>query len=89
MNLINPQPDSLRKKVRSRKSKQIGKGRSYNRHQRKNKGWLRDNKKQIYANKMDNLEEVNKILKSNIFLRLNKEKIENMKVDSQVLKLKV
>ena len=39
---------------------------------------LRDYYKQLYANKMDNLEEMDKFLEKYNFQRLNQEKIENM-----------
>ena len=39
---------------------------------------LRDYYKQIYANKMDNLEEMDKFIERYNLLRLNREKIENM-----------
>ena len=39
---------------------------------------MRDYYKQLYANKMDNLEEMNKFLEKYNLLRLNQEEIENM-----------
>ena len=39
---------------------------------------MRDYTKQLYANKMDNLEEMDKFLEMHNLLRLNKEEIENM-----------
>ena len=39
---------------------------------------MRDYYKQLYANKMDNLEEMDKFLKKHNLLRLNQEEIENM-----------
>ena len=39
---------------------------------------MRDYYKQLYANKMDNLEEMDKILETNNLPRLNQEEIENM-----------
>ena len=39
---------------------------------------MRDYYKQLYANKMDNLEEMDKFLEMNNLLRLNQEEIENM-----------
>ena len=39
---------------------------------------LRDYYKQLYANKMDNLEEMDKCLERYNLLRLNQEEIENM-----------
>ena len=39
---------------------------------------MRDYYKQIYANKMDNLEEMDKFLEEHYLLRLNKEEIENI-----------
>ena len=53
------------------------KRRSYNGH-RRNTNIIRDYYKQIYANKMDNLEEMDKFLESYKLPRLNQEEIENM-----------
>ena len=39
---------------------------------------MRDYYKQLYANKMDNLEEMDKFLEEHYLLRLNKEEIENI-----------
>ena len=39
---------------------------------------MRDNYKQLYANKMDNLEEMEKLLEKHNLLRLNQEEIENI-----------
>ena len=39
---------------------------------------MRDYYKQLYANKMDNLEEMNKFLEKHNLLRLNQEEIENI-----------
>ena len=39
---------------------------------------MRDYYKQLYANKMDNLEEMDKFLKKHNLPRLNQEEIENM-----------
>ena len=39
---------------------------------------MRDYYKQVYANKMDNLEEMDKFLEMHKLLRLNQEEIENM-----------
>ena len=39
---------------------------------------MRDYYKQLYANKMDNLEEMDKFLEKHNLLRLNQEKIENI-----------
>ena len=39
---------------------------------------MRDYYKQIYANKMDNLEEMNKFLEKHSLLRLNQEETENI-----------
>ena len=38
---------------------------------------MRDDYKQLYANKMENLEEMDKFLGKHKFLRLNQEEIEN------------
>ena len=51
--------------------------RSYNRH-RRNKKHLRDYYKQLYANKMDNLEEMDKFLERYNFPILNQEVLENI-----------
>ena len=40
---------------------------------------MRDYYKQLYANKMDNLEENDKLLDKDNLLRLNQEEIENIK----------
>ena len=40
---------------------------------------MRDYYKQLYANKMDNLEEMDKFLEKNTLARVNQEEIENMK----------
>ena len=40
---------------------------------------MRDYYKQLYANKMDNLEEMDKFLEKHNLQRLNQEEIENMK----------
>ena len=39
---------------------------------------MRDNYKQLYANKMDNLEEMDKYLENHNLQRLNQEEIENI-----------
>ena len=39
---------------------------------------MRDYYKQLYANKMDNLEEMDKLLEKHNVLRLNQEEIENI-----------
>ena len=39
---------------------------------------MRDYYKQLYANKMDNLEEMDKLLEKHHLLRLNQEEIENI-----------
>ena len=39
---------------------------------------MRDYNKQLYANKMDNLEEMDKFLEKHNLLRLNQEEIENI-----------
>ena len=45
--------------------------------------------KQVYANKMDNLEEMDKFLENHNLLSLNQEEIENKTDQSQALKLKL
>ena len=49
---------------------------------------MRDYYKQLYANKMDNLEEMDKFLEKHNLPRLNQEEIENIN-QSQALKLKL
>ena len=44
---------------------------------------IRDYYKQLYANKMDNLEEMDKFLQKHKLPRLNQEEIENMNRQSQ------
>ena len=41
---------------------------------------MRDCYKRLYANKMDNLEEMDKLLERHNLLRLNQEEIENMNI---------
>ena len=41
---------------------------------------MRDYYKQLYANKMDNLEEMDKFLEKHNLLRLNQEEIENINI---------
>ena len=50
---------------------------------------LRDYYKQLYANKMDNLEEMDKFLERYNLPRLNREEIENMNRTITVMKLKL
>ena len=50
---------------------------------------IRDYYKQLYANKMDHLEEMDKFLEKHNLLRLNHEEIENVTDQSQALKLKL
>ena len=50
---------------------------------------IRDYYMQLYASKMDNLEEMDKFLEMYNLPRLNKEEIENMRDKSQVLKLEL
>ena len=50
---------------------------------------IRDYYKQLYTNKMDNLEEMDKSLERYNLPRMNQEEIENMNRPSQVLKLKL
>ena len=50
---------------------------------------IRDYYQQLYANKMDNLEEMDKFLGKYNFLRLNQKEIENLKDPSQAQKLKL
>ena len=49
---------------------------------------MRDFYKQLYANKMDNLEEMNKFLERYNLPSLNQEETENMNRQSQIMKLK-
>ena len=50
---------------------------------------MRDYYKQLYANKMDNLEEMDKFLEKDNLLRLNQEEIENIKRPIRSMKLKL
>ena len=50
---------------------------------------LRDYYKQLYANKMDNLEEMDKFLEKHNLLRLNQEEIENINRPIKTLKLRL
>ena len=51
---------------------------------------ISDYYKQLYANKMDNLEEMDKYLERYNFPRLNQEELDKKKTDlSQVMKLKL
>ena len=50
---------------------------------------MRDYFKQLFANKVDNLEEIDKFLEKHNLPRLNQEEIENINRQSQALKLKV
>ena len=50
---------------------------------------MRDYYKQLYANKMDNLEEMHTFLVKHNLLRLNQEEIENINRPIQALKLKL
>ena len=49
---------------------------------------MRDYYKQLYAHKMDNLEEMDKFLEKHNLLRLKQEEIENISDQSRALKLK-
>ena len=67
-----------RKKGRTLKSIKLeGKRGSYNR-QHQNTKTIRDYYKQLYANKKDNLEEMDKVLEKYNLPKLNQEEIENM-----------
>ena len=76
---INHQPDSSRKK---REKTQINRIRNENREVTSDtaeiQGIMRDYYKQLYASKMDNLEEMDKFLEMHNLPRLNQEEIENM-----------
>ena len=50
---------------------------------------MRDYYKQLYANKMDNLEEMDKFLEEHNLPRLNQEEIENINRPITALKLKL
>ena len=50
---------------------------------------MRDYHKQLYANKMDNLEEMDTFLEKHNLLRLNQEEIENINRQITTLKLKL
>ena len=49
----------------------------------------RDYYQQLYANKMDNLEEMDKFLEKYNFPKLNQEEIENLRDPSRAWKLKL
>ena len=51
--------------------------------------FMRDYYKQLYANKMDNREEMDTFLEKHNLLRLNQEEIENINRPIQALKLKL
>ena len=50
---------------------------------------MRDYYKQLYVNKMNNLEEMDKFLEKHNIPRLNQEEAENINDQSQALKLKL
>ena len=50
---------------------------------------IKDYYQQLYANKMDNLEEMDKFLEKYIFPKLNQEEIENLTDPLQAQKLKL
>ena len=50
---------------------------------------IRDYYQQLYANKMDNMEEMDKFLEKYNFPKLNQEEIENLNRPSQSRKLKL
>ena len=50
---------------------------------------IRDHYKQLYANKMDILEEMDKFLEKHYLPRLNQEEIENINIQTKTLKLKL
>ena len=50
---------------------------------------IRDYYQQLYANKMDNLEEVDKLLEKHKFPKLNQEETENLTDPSQAWKSKL
>ena len=50
---------------------------------------MRDYYKQVYAKKVDNLEEMDKFLEKHNLPRLNQEEAENIPEQSQALKLKL
>ena len=77
--LINHQPDLIKKKrektqinrIRNEKGKVTTDTSEIQRI-------MRDYYRQLYANKMDNLEEMDKFLEMHNLLRLNQEEVENM-----------
>ena len=77
--MINHEPDSSRKK---REKTQINRIRNEKGEVTTDTAEIqrimRDYYKQVYANKMDNLEEMGKFLEKHSLLRLNQEEIENM-----------
>ena len=75
----NHEPESSRKKGRRLKSVEleIKKG-EITTDTAEIHGIMRDYYKQLYDNKMDNLEEMDKFLEKHNLLRLNQEEIENI-----------
>ena len=75
--LTNHQPDSSRNKGRKIKSIKLENG-EITTDSSEIQRIIRDYYQQLYANKMDNLEEMDKFLEKCNFLKLNQEKIENL-----------
>ena len=59
------------------------------RSQQTTQKYIRDYYEQLYANKVDNLEEMDKFLEKYNFPKLNQEEIENLKRPIQARKLKL
>ena len=75
--LINLQLDSSRTKVESAQIHKIINEKEVTTNTTEMQRVIRDYYKQLYANKMDNLEEINKFLERYNFPRLNQEETEN------------
>ena len=88
--MIKHYPDSLRKK---REKTQINRIRNENGELTTDTAEIqrimRDYYKQLYANKMDNLEEMVKFLEKHNLPRLNQEEIENINRPITALKLRL
>ena len=76
--LINLQPDSLRKKRRGFKSIKLEMKKEVTMDTTETQIIIRDYYKQLYANKMDNIEEMDKFLERYNLNRQNQEDIENI-----------
>ena len=76
--LINPQPDLSRKKERTQINKIRNEKGEVTTNTTEIQRIIRNYSMQLYANKMENLEEMDKFLEKYNFPRLNQDKIEKM-----------